>query len=125
MESLAQARYNLLLVLLVLAPKVLAGGVFVVAFALISDVLKPKMFAGLFSAAPSVALAGLLVTALAVKPSEAATTAMGMIVGSAAMVACCLLAAPLVRRLGAVAGSALAWGAWLVVALGLSALVFG
>ena len=111
--------------LLILGLKVLAGGVFVVVFALISDVLKPKMFAGLFSAAPSVALASLLVTALAAKPEQAATNAIGMLVGAAGMVACCVVAAPLVRRLGAVAGSALAWGAWLVVALGLSALVFG
>lgn len=111
--------------LLILGLKVLAGGFFVVAFALISDVLRPKMFAGLFSAAPSVALASLLVTALAAKADEAAASAVGMLVGSAGMVACCLVAAPLVRRLGAVAGSALAWGAWLIVALGLSAVVFG
>lgn len=32
------------------------GGLFVSVFALVGDVLKPKSFAGLFGAAPSVAL---------------------------------------------------------------------
>jgi hypothetical protein len=35
----------------------MAGGALVVAFALLSETLKPKRFAGLFSAAPAVALA--------------------------------------------------------------------
>src|SRR6478736_10211179 len=35
------------------------GGLFVSAFALVGDVLRPKSFAGLFGAAPSVALATL------------------------------------------------------------------
>jgi uncharacterized membrane protein (GlpM family) len=38
------------------------GGVVVSLFALIGDLLKPKSFAGLFSAAPSVALASLGLT---------------------------------------------------------------
>jgi hypothetical protein len=37
----------------------LVGGAVVSVFALIGDVLKPKSFAGLFGAAPSVALATL------------------------------------------------------------------
>jgi len=37
----------------------------VVAFALLSDILQPKSFSGLFSAAPSIAMASLLITALA------------------------------------------------------------
>ncbi|MEA2502248.1 MAG: hypothetical protein QOD01_2359, partial [Actinomycetota bacterium] len=43
----------------VLGLKAVNGGLFVVAFALVSEALKPKRFAGLFSAAPSVALANL------------------------------------------------------------------
>ena len=42
----------------------LAGGILVCLFALISEVCKPKQFAGLFSAAPSVLLAGLVLTLL-------------------------------------------------------------
>ena len=40
----------------------IVGGLFVSAFAVLGDVLKPKSFAGLFGAAPSVALATLTLT---------------------------------------------------------------
>jgi hypothetical protein len=40
----------------------LIGGVSVCAFSLLGDLLRPKSFAGLFSAAPSVALATLGLT---------------------------------------------------------------
>ena len=39
--------------------RVLVGGVVVSAFAMLGDTLRPKSFAGLFGAAPSVALATL------------------------------------------------------------------
>jgi hypothetical protein len=39
----------------------LAGGAVVSAFAMLGDVLRPKSFAGLFGAAPSVALATLAI----------------------------------------------------------------
>ena len=42
-----------------LVVRFLVGGALVSLFALIADVLKPKGFAGLFGAAPSVALASL------------------------------------------------------------------
>jgi len=42
----------------------LVGGVVVSAFALLGDILRPKSFAGLFGAAPSVALATLSLTLL-------------------------------------------------------------
>ena len=38
------------------------GGMFVSVFAILGDLLEPKSFAGLFGAAPSVALATLLLT---------------------------------------------------------------
>ena len=40
----------------------LAGGIAVSAFAALGDALRPKSFAGLFGAAPSIALATLLIT---------------------------------------------------------------
>ena len=50
------------------------GGIVVSLFAIIGDVLKPKSFAGLFGAAPSVALATLSLTVLrngkAMQPSN-------------------------------------------------------
>ena len=86
----------------------LLGGALVVAFAVIAEVVKPKLFSGLFSAAPSIAIAGLLVTAYATKPEQAGQAALGMFGGA--------LAARAVKRLGAVAGSAAAWMTWTLVA---------
>jgi hypothetical protein len=99
--------------------RVVAGGVFVVLFAMLSDALKPKMFAGLFSAAPSVATASLLVTGLAMGAARDQKYATGMIVGAVGLVCYSLAAAILVKHLGGSAGSALAWVAWAVPALGL------
>lgn len=99
--------------------RVVAGGVFVVLFAMFSDALKPKMFAGLFSAAPSVATASLLVTGLATGAAKDQNYAMGMIVGAAGLVCYSLAAAILVKHLGSISGSILAWVAWAVPALGL------
>ncbi len=101
---------------LLLAVRVVLGGALVAAFAMLGDTLKPKMFAGLFSAAPSVAIIGLLVTGLASGPAKEAKYAAGMIAGAIGLVTYSLLAAILVKHLNAVLGSALAWGAWLVPA---------
>jgi len=60
------------------------GGMIVSAFAMIGDVLKPKSFAGLFGAAPSVALATLALTLVSDGPSYAATEARSMMVGAIA-----------------------------------------
>jgi uncharacterized membrane protein (GlpM family) len=62
----------------------LAGGLIVSTFAVIADVLRPKGFAGLFSAAPSVALATLTLTLLSDGRIYAATEARSMIVGAGA-----------------------------------------
>lgn len=99
-----------------LAVRVLAGGALVAAFAMLGDTLKPKMFSGLFSGAPSVATVSLLVTGWAMGPARAGTYASGMIAGAIGLVCYSLAAAWLVERLDAVAGSALAWAAWLVPA---------
>ena len=99
---------------LVLAIKVLAGGTFVVLFSLIAEVLKPKSFSGLFSAAPSVALASLLLTALDRGPMGDLLYAAGMIAGSVGMIACCVAAGLATRRLGPIGASAVAWATWLV-----------
>ena len=99
--------------------KAVFGGVLVVAFSALSDVIQPKAFAGLFSAAPSVALASLTVTSLASGPEKAQVAATGMVAGAVGMVAYCTAAAFLVRRFGAVTGSMLSWVAWAIPALGL------
>jgi len=60
------------------------GGVVVSAFALIADLLKPKSFAGLFGAAPSVALATLALTVATEGTPYAAKEARSMMAGSIA-----------------------------------------
>jgi hypothetical protein len=62
----------------------LVGGAAVSVFALIGDVLKPKSFAGLFGAAPSVALATLGLTVATKGASYAAVEARSMIAGAIA-----------------------------------------
>jgi hypothetical protein len=58
------------------------GGLVVSAFAALGDVLKPKSFAGLFGAAPSIALATLGLTIAANGKMYAATEARSMIAGA-------------------------------------------
>ena len=60
----------------------LIGGLVVSAFAVISDILKPKSFAGLFGAAPSIALATIGLTASANGTHYAALEARSMIAGA-------------------------------------------
>jgi hypothetical protein len=62
----------------------LVGGVVVSVFAMLGDVVRPKSFAGLFGAAPSVALATLALTIHMKGKGYAAVEAMTMLLGSAA-----------------------------------------
>ena len=62
----------------------LVGGIIVSAFALIGDLLKPKSFAGLFGAAPSVALATLALTVSKEGSRYAASEARSMMAGAVA-----------------------------------------
>jgi len=64
------------------------GGLIVSFFSLVSDLLKPKTFAGLFGAAPSVALATLGLTVLKNGKQYAAVEARSMILGAVALLAC-------------------------------------
>jgi hypothetical protein len=99
-----------------LAFRALVGGIFVAAFALFSDILKPRMFAGLFGAAPSVALASLFITATLKGSATAELFATGMIAGAVAMVVYCAMATILVARIGALWGSVLSWSGWAATA---------
>ena len=67
------------------------GGLVVSLFAVIGDVLKPKSFAGLFGAAPSVALATLALTIATDGKTYAALEARSMIVGACGLFRLCLL----------------------------------
>jgi hypothetical protein len=108
----------------VLALRGLAGGALVVTFALISEVVTPKAFSGLFSAAPSVAVASLAITIVAENPVKARQATVGMVVGGVAMAVCCVLAAVAIPRIGSLRGSLTAWLGWVAVDLGLYWAVF-
>lgn len=101
---------------LILGAKGLAGGILVVAFALLSEGLSPKRFAGLFSAAPAVAIAGLAITLLDKTPHDAHQGTVGMIAGSAGMIAYAAAVVPVLRRRRASVAATLALGAWFAVA---------
>lgn len=92
-----------------------AGGTLVLAFAVLSAGVKPKRFAGLFSAAPAVAIAGLTVTLLTSTAMDAHDDALGMLAGAAGMLAYALLVVALLRHFSALAASALALLGWFVV----------
>ena len=79
---------------------------------MISDALRPKTFSGLYSAAPSVALASLALTAAMMSSTKASQSALTMIAGGVGLVAFCGVAAMLEQKLGSIASSALAWLSW-------------
>lgn len=96
-----------------------AGGLIVCLFATTGAVSKRKSFAGLFGAAPSVALVSLT---LALKSHGAAYTtveARSMVAGAAALLAYSAVGALLIRRarLDALPAAATSFGAWFLIAL--------
>jgi Protein of unknown function (DUF3147) len=100
-----------------------AGGVIVSAFAILGDMLRPKSFAGLLGAAPSVALATLGIAVVQHGPHFAAAASWTMIYGAIALgcysvVVCHLL---MRYRLNALPATILALAVWLAVAFGLLA----
>jgi hypothetical protein len=99
----------------------LVGGAVVSAFAMLGDVLKPKSFAGLFGAAPSVALATLGIAIYQHNPSYAASQSLSMMAGAIALliysvVVCQLLIRARMRTLPATTASIVVW---LIAAFGL------
>ncbi len=64
----------------------LIGGTLVSIFALLGDIVRPKSFAGLFGAAPSIALATLGLTIATQGKEYAATEARSMILGAIAFI---------------------------------------
>ena len=62
----------------------LVGGLVVSGFSILGTIFKPKSFAGLFGAAPSVALASLVLTARTNGTYYAAIEARSMLAGAAA-----------------------------------------
>jgi hypothetical protein len=101
------------------------GGSVVSAFAALSDVLKPKSFAGLFGAAPSIALATLGLTIAANGKMYAATEARSMIAGALVFFLYAYLCSWLMlrRKLKAMVVTISALGAWLAYSISIWYLV--
>lgn len=109
------------------AVRFLAGGLIVSAFAMLGDVLRPKSFAGLFGAAPSVALATL---ALAFEKQGSAYVAIegrSMTLGAVAFLVFGFLVCQLLMRfrIAAPAATISMLAVWLGVALGLKQILLG
>jgi hypothetical protein len=96
----------------------LIGGLAVSAFAVISDVLKPKSFAGLFAAAPSIALATIALTVATEGNRYAALEARSMVAGAIAFVvyASCVSRLLLHQKVNAGAATLLSLPLWAATA---------
>jgi hypothetical protein len=105
----------------------LVGGLAVSAFAVIGDMLRPKSFAGLFSAAPSIALATLAIAIFKHGASYAATQTEAMVLGAVAFLLYSIVVCQLLMRLrwNALPASLAAIAVWLATALGLCFLAGG
>lgn len=104
-------------VLITVLAKTVCGGLLVLLFAALSETLKPKRFAGILSAAPSVALAGLAIGSGADGPLKQAAAAHTMIAGAIALTVYAMVAVPALHRFGAAKGAAVACAVWVGMAL--------
>jgi hypothetical protein len=101
--------------------RVIIGGTVVSAFALLGELLKPKSFAGLFGAAPSVALATLALTVMKEGKAYASIEARSMILGSIAFIIYAALISRWMihRRMQVLPATTFGLGLWLVCVFGL------
>ena len=95
--------------------------------AVAGDMLRPKSFAGLFGAAPSVALATLTLAFWKHGGGYVATEGRSMIIGAIAFAVYSFLVCQLLIRVrsSALTATAVATVAWLVIAVGLKQVVLG
>jgi hypothetical protein len=105
----------------------LVGGIVVSAFATLGDILRPKSFAGLFGAAPSVALATLGIAVYRHGADYAAEQSWAMTAGALALAVYSVFVCQLLIRAGLRAAPATFFSlvVWLIVAFGLLTLAGG
>ena len=105
----------------------LVGGIVVSAFAVIGDVLRPKSFAGLFGAAPSLALATLSLALWKEGGEYASVEGRSMILGAVALAVYSFAVCQLLMRArwSALAATTSAIVLWLAVALGSRQILLG
>jgi hypothetical protein len=98
------------------------GGIAVSAFATLGDVLKPKSFAGLFGAAPSVAIATLALAVSVHGPEYAAVESSAMVAGAVAFLVYSGTVAYIIRRfqVPVLVTAILLLPVWFATAFGLS-----
>lgn len=104
-----------------LAIRFFLGGVIVSVFAVLGELFRPRTFAGIFGAAPSVALATLGITFATHPPPYAAKEGLAMLAGAAAMIVYCLVVAGLFAKFKhhPKIEAGLPWLLWFAVAFGL------
>jgi hypothetical protein len=109
------------------ALRFIAGGLIVSAFAILGDLLRPKSFAGLFGAAPSVALATLTLAFLKEGPAYVAIEGRSMVLGAAALLFYSFVVCQLLMRfrISALMATGSALAVWLGIALGLKQILIG
>jgi hypothetical protein len=105
----------------------IAGGIAVSAFAAFGDAVRPKSFAGLFGAAPSIALATILITLSQKGAPFAAVEGRSMIAGALALAAYSWTVCVLLKRfmMPSWAATTAAFFVWFAVAFGLHAILLG
>ena len=105
----------------------LVGGIVVSAFAVLGDLLRPKSFAGLFGAAPSLALATLSLALWKEGGAYMSVEGRSMILGALALVVYCFAVCQLLMRArwSALAATTSSIVLWLAVALGSRQLLLG
>jgi hypothetical protein len=101
-----------------LALRFVLGGVIVSLFAAAGETFQPKTFAGLFGAAPSVAVATLAIAYVSRGSAYVAIEARSMLLGSAALFVYSAACVSATKRdwMPVWLGAVLAWAAWAVVA---------
>lgn len=99
----------------------LVGGAVVSLFAMLGDVLRPKSFAGLFGAAPSVAIVSLALATYGHGPEYVSVQATTMLAGATALLGFSVAMCHLIKRcdLSAIVATSLSFPVWLLIAFGL------
>lgn len=104
--------------------RALLGGALVVGFSLLGEMLRPKSFAGIFAAAPSIALASLVVVGLSKGTGALTAAGLGMVLGAVVLLIALLVGIDAIKRFGGLTGSLAVIGVWLAGAAGLYVLAF-
>lgn len=104
-----------------IAIRFVLGGLIVSLFAILGEIFRPKTFAGILGAAPSVALATLALAFVWQGPVFAAEECQTMRLGAIGLIVYAMACSIVVRRavIPVWVGAGLCWAAWLATSLGL------